>query len=77
MKLIVEVADSTLSDDLGDKHDAYAVAVLPEYWVADVKAKTVIRRGQSREGGLRQEEALRVPDQPIARLSCANVVVRI
>jgi Uma2 family endonuclease len=37
--LIVEVSDSTLSDDLGDKLRDYANAAIPEYWVYDVKAK--------------------------------------
>ena len=29
---------------MGDKREEYAAAGLAEYWVADVKAKTVIRR---------------------------------
>jgi Uma2 family endonuclease len=37
--LIIEVSDSTLSDDLGDKLRDYAKAGIPEYWVYDVKAK--------------------------------------
>jgi Uma2 family endonuclease len=37
--LIVEVSDSTLSDDLGDKLQDYASAGIPEYWVYDVRAK--------------------------------------
>jgi Uma2 family endonuclease len=37
--LIIEVSDSTLEDDLGDKLRDYANAGIPEYWVYDVKAK--------------------------------------
>jgi Uma2 family endonuclease len=37
--LIIEVSDSTLADDLGDKLRDYANAGIPEYWVYDVKAK--------------------------------------
>lgn len=42
-KLVVEVADSTLGDDLGAKLLDYARAGLAEYWVADVKARVVIQ----------------------------------
>jgi Uma2 family endonuclease len=37
--LIIEISDSTLKDDLGDKLHDYAKAGIPEYWVYDVKAK--------------------------------------
>jgi Uma2 family endonuclease len=39
--LIVEVADTTLSDDLGAKLLSYARAGVPEYWVADVAGRVV------------------------------------
>jgi Uma2 family endonuclease len=42
-RLIVEVADATLADDLGDKRAEYAKADLPEYWVLDVNARCVHR----------------------------------
>lgn len=37
--LVVEVADSSLKVDLGDKVRLYAQAGIPEYWVADVEAR--------------------------------------
>jgi len=37
--LVVEVADSTLGFDLGDKADRYAAAGVRDYWVADVSAR--------------------------------------
>jgi Uma2 family endonuclease len=43
VRLIVEVADATLADDLGDKRAEYAAAGLPEYWVLDVNARCVHR----------------------------------
>lgn len=43
VKLIVEVADSTLGDDLGDKLEDYAAGGLGEYWVADVQGRIVLR----------------------------------
>lgn len=36
-RLIVEVADDSLADDLGVKRAHYAAAGLPEYWVVDVR----------------------------------------
>ncbi|HWA21543.1 MAG TPA: Uma2 family endonuclease [Caulobacterales bacterium] len=39
--LIVEVADTTLSDDLGAKLFSYARAGVPEYWVADVAGRVI------------------------------------
>jgi Uma2 family endonuclease len=37
-QLVIEVADSTLSLDLGRKARIYAAAGVPEYWVIDVTA---------------------------------------
>ena len=41
--LIVEVADTTLDFDLGQKRDLYAAASIAEYWVIDVQGKKVSR----------------------------------
>ncbi|MBI1188722.1 MAG: Uma2 family endonuclease [Alphaproteobacteria bacterium] len=35
--LVVEVAHSSLPDDLGEKRGKYAAAGIPEYWVVDVQ----------------------------------------
>lgn len=37
--LAVEIADSSLADDLGDKARDYGAAGIPHYWVVDVAAK--------------------------------------
>jgi Uma2 family endonuclease len=39
--LIVEVADSSLAFDLGEKRAKYAGAAIPEYWVVDLKEDVV------------------------------------
>jgi Uma2 family endonuclease len=39
--LIVEVADSSLAHDRETKARLYAAALVPEYWVLDVRARTV------------------------------------
>lgn len=41
MKLVIEVADSSLADDLGQKQIDYAAAGLLEYWVADVRGRVM------------------------------------
>jgi Uma2 family endonuclease len=41
--LIVEVADTTLDFDLGQKRTLYSGAGIAEYWVIDVKPKNLIR----------------------------------
>lgn len=43
VRLIVEVSDTTLDDDLGDKRARYAAARLGEYWVVDMKARRILR----------------------------------
>nr|CAA9275415.1 hypothetical protein AVDCRST_MAG63-3282 [uncultured Armatimonadetes bacterium] len=41
-RLVVEVADSTLRDDLQTKAALYARAGVPEYWVVDVPSRRLI-----------------------------------
>lgn len=40
--LVIEVADSSLSVDLGEKLQAYASAGVAEYWVVDVRGKRIL-----------------------------------
>jgi Uma2 family endonuclease len=55
VKLIIEVASTTLADDLGDKLQEYAAAGLAEYWVADVAGRVVFRHdGPSANGYARR-----------------------
>ncbi len=37
--LLIEVSDSTVEWDLGDKANLYAEHAIPEYWVVDVQAE--------------------------------------
>jgi Uma2 family endonuclease len=51
VRLIVEVADTTLAGDLTRKALLYAVSGIAEYWVVDVKAQAVYRMtGPSADG---------------------------
>jgi Uma2 family endonuclease len=50
VRIVVEVADSTLDNDLGPKAGIYAVANIAEYWVADTGAR-IIHQFFAPEGG--------------------------
>ena len=41
VRIVAEVSDTTLTDDLGHKRALYAAASVPEYWVVDVSARVV------------------------------------
>lgn len=58
VKLIVEVSDSSLADDLGEKLEDYARAGLLEYWVADVKGRTIFRHTVPTAAGYANREAI-------------------
>ncbi len=41
VRLVVEVSESTLRDDLGRKRQVYAAAGVPEYWVVDLEGELI------------------------------------
>lgn len=41
VRLVVEVADTTLDEDLGRKRQVYATGGVPEYWVVDLAGQKV------------------------------------
>jgi Uma2 family endonuclease len=41
VRILVEVADSTLADDLGPKRALYAAHGIPEYWVVDLAGRAI------------------------------------
>jgi Uma2 family endonuclease len=53
--LAVEVADTTLEQDLGRKLRDYATAKIPVYWVVDVNARVVHVMTQPSNGDYRRE----------------------
>jgi Uma2 family endonuclease len=59
VRLIVEVADSTLSDDLGEKLADYATAGLPEYWVVDVRGRQILQHSGPGNGTYAPREPTR------------------
>jgi Uma2 family endonuclease len=51
--LVIEVADSSLEYDLGEKAALYAEAGVPEYWVVDLVRRRVVVFREPEKGGYR------------------------
>ena len=49
--LLIEVADTTLPLDLGEKATLYAEAGIPEYWVVDIEGRRLLAHRQPAGGG--------------------------
>jgi Uma2 family endonuclease len=56
--LAVEVADSSLQFDLGDKALRYAAAGVPEYWVVDLRTRVLHRLSEPAREGYQQASVL-------------------
>lgn len=76
VKLIIEVADSSLADDLGEKRDDYAAFGIAEYWVADVNAKTVHLHAQPSNGVYAVSKTIKLSD-PLPMLTHPAIVAKI
>lgn len=50
VRLVIEVADSTLVTDLGLKATLYATACVPEYWVVDVAGRLIYQMWMPESG---------------------------
>jgi Uma2 family endonuclease len=77
VKLVVEVADSSLADDMGEKREDYARSGLREYWVADVQAGAVIRHAEPHGDRFTREEPSVLLTQPLVMLTRPEVVARV
>lgn len=67
IRLIVEVADSSLEQDLRTKRDLYARAGIPEYWVVDLNSRRMIVHRTPVEGKYTDAFALS-PEEAVAPL---------
>ena len=65
VRLLVEVSDTTLDDDLGRKRLVYAAGGIPEYWVVDL-AGQVVRQFWSPGTATYADEAVIPFGQPLA-----------
>lgn len=55
--MLVEISESSLTKDLGQKKPIYAIAGIEEYWILDLKKRQLIvfRNPQGDDYELRQE----------------------
>jgi len=51
VRLVIEVSDSTLADDLGAKLKSYAAAGVTEYWVADMTGRWLLLHSDPTQEG--------------------------
>lgn len=72
--LVVEVAESSLREDLGDKATLYAEAEIPEYWVVNLVDRVLVVFREPREGSYRQRSTL-LPGATATPLSWPDVEV--
>lgn len=72
--LLAEVAVTTLGTDLGEKLAEYALAGVPEYWVADVEAQ-VMHVMRSPDGERYAERSVGPFDQPLAVPGTSETIV--
>lgn len=56
--LIVEVADTTLDEDLGRKRQLYAMGGVPEYWVVDLAGRIVRQHWEPEATGYRRKQRI-------------------
>jgi Uma2 family endonuclease len=74
--LIIEVADSSLERDRGIKQRIYAASRVPEYWIVNVRERTIeVHREPGRDGYARVEVVAH--DGEIALLQFPDVTVRV
>ena len=61
--LLIEVADSTIADDLGTKQELYAEDGIVEYWVVNIPAKAVHVYRQPGKGDYVDVQVLTAEDE--------------
>jgi len=74
--LVIEVADSTLKEDLGWKAELYAQFGVREYWVVDVNGRQVFAHRLRAEGGYGAPEVF-AADAPATPLLLPEIALQI
>jgi Uma2 family endonuclease len=67
VRLLIEVANDSLSTDLGDKADLYAKAGVPDYWVVDLQSRVTHVHSAPSSNGYAKRSVVRF-EEP---LTCA------
>lgn len=66
--LVIEIANSSLSDDQGKKRLLYEELGVKEYWIVDVKASKILAFKVENQGSYQIRESLILPDLKLAIL---------
>jgi hypothetical protein len=74
--LLIEVSQSSLARDCGQKMQIYAQAAVPEYWIIDVEHRAVIVHRQPGPLGYADIQTLKAPSS-VAPLAASNCQVDI
>lgn len=74
VRLLIEVADTSLGHDLGRKLKLYARSSVPEYWVADVNGRQIFRFHAPEADGF-AEQAIFAFGECIASATIEGLVV--
>lgn len=74
VRLLIEVSDSSLRHDLGPKAALYARTGIPEYWVADVRGRRIIRMHDA-VGGAYQGRSEHPFGESIASLTIPGLTI--
>lgn len=74
--LIVEVANSSLKEDLGRKRLMYAAAGIPEYWVVDVNAR-VLHVFARPKGGEYMEHHIRAEKEAVQSITLKALKLKV
>lgn len=74
VRIAVEISDSTLADDLGSKAVHYAGSGIPEYWVVDVRGRTIRQHSGASESGYAVVRSVAF-GEPAASLTVEGLIV--
>ncbi len=74
--LVVEVSDTTLSFDTGDKLELYARAGVPEYWVLDLNARELLVYRDPHGTAYRNQQTFG-PADAVSPLAAPTATVRV
>jgi Uma2 family endonuclease len=73
--LVIEVAESSLAYDTGEKAELYAAAGIPDYWVVDVSARAIEVRREP-VGGRYRSLTTHTGDDEVRPLAVPEVALR-
>lgn len=72
--LVVEVADTSIRHDLGEKRDLYSRNAVPEYWVVDMNTRQVHQFWSIAEGSYAESRVVPLAG-PLASLTMPDLVI--